>query len=68
MEHTEVAKISEKRAATTAEEAYQNAEDVGYTSRIFVQALFPYRSSTAKERVITQNNRRITLSSPRGLP
>ena len=43
-------------------------DDVGYISRIFVQALFPYRKSDDLKRSITQGNLQITLSSPEGLP
>lgn len=42
--------------------------DVGYTSRVFVQALFPYRSSTDLIRQVQQGPTKITVTATAGLP
>lgn len=43
-------------------------QDVGYTSRIFVQALFPYRKTDDLVRQVQNGPDRITVTSPDGLP
>lgn len=43
-------------------------QDVGYTSRIFVQALFPYRRTDDLIRQVQNGPNRITVTSPDGLP
>lgn len=43
-------------------------QDVGYTSRIFVQALFPYRKTDDLIRQVQNGPNRITVTSPDGLP
>lgn len=45
-----------------------DGQAVGYTNRIFVQALFPYRKTDDYRRAITQGSREIIISSPNGLP
>ena len=42
--------------------------EVGYTSRVFVQALFPYRKTDSRERMITHGADQITVYSIKGLP
>lgn len=44
------------------------AQDVGYTSKLFVQALFPYRKTEDKERVIITPSGKIVVYSGEGLP
>lgn len=41
---------------------------VGYTTKMFVQSLFPYRKSEDEKRVLTQGSNSITISSTAGLP
>lgn len=41
---------------------------VGYTTKMFVQSLFPYRKSEDDKRVLTQGSDSITISSTAGLP
>lgn len=55
---------------TTCDEAVEQTEspDVGYISKIFVQALFPYRSSTDLVRQVQQGPLRITVIATDGLP
>lgn len=55
---------------TTADELVEQTElqDVGYISKIFVQALFPYRSSTDLVRQVQQGPMRITVLATDGLP
>ena len=43
-------------------------QNVGYTNRIFVQALFPYRKTEDYRRAITQGSKEVIISSPNGLP
>ena len=45
-----------------------NAQDVGYTSKLFVQALFPYRKTEDKTRIITTSQGRVVVYSAEGLP
>ncbi|WP_018119467.1 replication protein RepA [Corynebacterium mastitidis] len=45
--------------------------EVGYTTRVLVQTLFPYKKPTdgqSKELVVHQGNTRITVYSPDGIP
>lgn len=48
--------------------AAQDPQDVGYTSKLFVQALFPYRETQEKERVIESSYGKIVVYSSAGLP
>ena len=43
-------------------------QNIGYTNRIFVQALFPYRKTEDYRRAITQGSKEVIISSPNGLP
>ncbi|WP_426722017.1 replication protein RepA [Corynebacterium auriscanis] len=43
-------------------------QNIGYTNRIFVQALFPYRRSDDYRRAITQGSKEVIITSPNGLP
>lgn len=45
-----------------------DAQDIGYTSRLFVQAIFPYRHSEGNERKVNTANGTIHVYSPNGLP
>lgn len=54
-----------RKSATSA--PYRTVE-VGYTTRVLVQALFPYRKPEAKEIVARAGNTEITIYSPKGLP
>lgn len=45
-----------------------DAQNVGYTHRIFVQALFPYRKTDDYRRAITQGANEVIITSPNGLP
>lgn len=58
---------AEQREQDAALEALQ-AQDVGYTSKLFVQALFPYRNPDSNERKITTAEGTISVYSPNGLP
>ncbi|MBF4554366.1 replication protein RepA [Corynebacterium suicordis] len=43
-------------------------QNVGYTNRVFVQALFPYRNTDDYRRSITQGSNEVIITSPNGLP
>lgn len=45
-----------------------DCQNVGYTNRIFVQTLFPYRKSDDYRRAITQGNKEVIIVAPNGLP
>lgn len=45
-----------------------NAQDIGYTSKLFVQALFPYRKTDEEKRVIETAQGRIVVYADGGLP
>lgn len=45
-----------------------DAQNVGYTNRLFVQALFPYRSTDDYRRSISQGSSEVVITSPNGLP
>lgn len=45
-----------------------NAQDIGYTSKLFVQALFPYRKTDEEKRVIETAQGRIIVYADGGLP
>lgn len=45
-----------------------DCQNVGYTNRIFVQALFPYRKSDDYRRAITQGSKEVIIMAPNGLP
>ena len=45
-----------------------NAQDVGYTSKLFVQALFPYRKTNEDTRRVETSDGSIFVSSANGLP
>src|SRR5699024_12341970 len=45
-----------------------NAQDIRYTSKLFVQALFPYRKTDEEKRVIETAQGRIVVYADGGLP
>lgn len=45
-----------------------NPQEIGYTSKLFVQALFPYRKQESKEREIKTAEGTVNVYSPNGLP
>src|SRR5690625_7311120 len=45
-----------------------NAQDIGYTSKLFVQALFPFRKTDEEKRVIETAQGRIVVYADGGLP
>lgn len=46
----------------------ESGQQVGYTTRLLVQALFPYRNPTV-DKIVSQSGRtRVTIYSPDGLP
>lgn len=49
-------------------EAPTTKQDVGYTNRIFVQALFPYKELDDKIRTVHSGNQQISVMSPNGVP
>src|SRR5699024_4896076 len=69
-------KIAQLKAAQKAAEAQEleqskeiiNAQDIGYTSKLFVQALFPYRKTDEEKRVIETAQGRIVVYADGGLP
>jgi repA len=62
-----VKELARRQEHDTAQELLQ-AQDVGYTSKLFVQALFPYRNPDSNERKITTAEGTISVYSPNGLP
>ncbi|HCD3017340.1 TPA: replication protein [Corynebacterium striatum] len=62
-----VKELARKQEHETAQELLQ-AQDVGYTSKLFVQALFPYRKAENNERVVETAQGIISVYSRRGLP
>ena len=53
---------------TSSDECHPHDQEVGYVSRWFVQALFPYRRTDALTRQVTNGPNRITVMSANGLP
>lgn len=43
-------------------------EEIGYSHKIFIQSLFPYRATDEHLRVLGQGALQVTLMSPHGLP
>ncbi|QRP99356.1 replication protein (plasmid) [Corynebacterium sp. FDAARGOS 1242] len=62
-----VKELARQQEHDAAQELLQ-AQDVGYTSKLFVQALFPYRNPDSNERKITTAEGTISVYSPNGLP
>lgn len=60
-------KAAEKRELERSKELL-NAQDIGYTSKLFVQALFPYRKTDDDKRVIETPSGKIVVYSDEGLP
>lgn len=60
----ELARQQEQHTAQTT----LNPQEIGYTSKLFVQALFPYRKQESKEREIQTAEGTITVYSSNGLP
>ena len=53
-------KTAQDREVNQAKELI-NAQDIGYTSKLFVQALFPYRKTDEEKRVIAVSYTHMTL-------
>ena len=64
----EAVKALARRQEHDAAQELLQAQDVGYTSKLFVQALFPYRKTEDKERVIITPSGKIVVYSGEGLP
>lgn len=64
----EAAKELARRQEHDAAQELLQAQDVGYTSKLFVQALFPYRKAENNERVVETAQGIISVYSRRGLP
>lgn len=62
-----VKELARRQEHDAAQELLQ-AQDVGYTSKLFVQALFPYRKAESNERVVETAQGIISVYSRRGLP
>ena len=62
-----VKELARKQEHDAVQELLQ-AQDVGYTSKLFVQALFPYRKAENNERVVETAQGIISVYSRRGLP
>lgn len=62
-----VKELARRQEHDAAQELLQT-QDVGYTSKLFVQALFPYRNPDSNERKITTAEGTISVYSPNGLP
>ncbi len=62
-----VKELARRQEHDAAQELLQ-AQDVGYTSKLFVQALFPYRKTNNKERVLQNGDGKIVIYSGEGLP
>ena len=69
-------KLAQLKAAQKAAENQElehskeliNAQDIGYTSKLFVQALFPYRKTDEDTRRVETSDGSIFVSSANGLP
>src|SRR5699024_7717647 len=69
-------KLAQLKAAQKAAENQEleqskeiiNAQDIGYTSKLFVQALFPNRKTEKEKRVIETAQGRIVVYADGGLP
>ena len=64
----EAVKELARRQEHDAAQELLHTQDVGYTSKLFVQALFPYRNPDSNERKITTAEGTISVYSPNGLP
>lgn len=62
-----VKELARKQEHDAAQELLQ-AQDVGYTSKLFVQALFPYRKTEGNNRTVETPQGTITILSQRGVP
>ena len=62
-----VKELARRQEHDAAQELLQ-AQDVGYTSKLFVQALFPYRKTDDDKRVIETPSGKIVVQSDEGLP
>lgn len=60
-------KAATKRELERAKEIL-DSQDIGYTSKLFVQALFPYRKTEGNNRTIETPQGTITILSQRGVP
>ena len=62
-----VKELARRQEHDAAQELLQ-AQDVGYTSKLFVQALFPYRKTEGNNRTVETPQGTITILSQRGVP
>ena len=62
-----VKELARQQEHDAAQELLQ-AQDVGYTSKLFVQALFPYRKTEGNNRTVETPQGTITILSQRGVP
>ena len=62
-----VKELARRQEHDAAQDLLQ-AQDVGYTSKLFVQALFPYRKTDDDKRVIETPSGKIVVYSDEGLP
>ncbi|MCZ9307958.1 replication protein [Corynebacterium sp. c8Ua_181] len=64
----EAVKELARRQEHDAAQELLHAQDVGYTSKLFVQALFPYRKTEGNNRTVETPQGTITILSQRGVP
>lgn len=62
-----VKELARRQEHDAAQELLQ-AQDVGYTSKLFVQALFPYRKTEGNNRTVETPQGTISILSQRGVP
>lgn len=62
-----VKELARRQEHDAAQELLQT-QDVGYTSKLFVQALFPYRKTEGNNRTVETPQGTITILSQRGVP
>ena len=62
-----VKELARRQEHDAAQELLQS-QDVGYTSKLFVQALFPYRNTEGNNRTVETPQGTITILSQRGVP
>lgn len=62
-----VKELARQQEHDAAQELLQT-QDVGYTSKLFVQALFPYRKTEGNNRTVETPQGTITIMSQRGVP
>lgn len=59
--------LAQQRQLEKAREAL-DTQDVGYTSKLFVQSIFPYKRTDSRERIVHAGDDTVSIMSANGLP